>query len=125
MDKYIFNEDTRLWYELIGDYYFPCLTIPADEKQPVGMWGQRYKRYLKEYRPALYDALLLSGKLNSHLTEVDRQAREMFFQLVDQMAERESVTEQLKADNQMDWVRRMNSIRARTEEIIYTELIYY
>ena len=125
MDKYIFDESNGLWYELIDDYYFPCLTAPAEAEQAVGIWGQRHRRYLKEYRLALYDALLLSGKLNSYLTEVDRQAREMFFQLVEQMAERESVTEQLKAENQIEWVRRMNSIRVRTEEIIDTELIYH
>lgn len=67
MDKYIFDETNGLWYEMIGDYYFPCLTVPAEEEQPVGVWGQRHKRYLKEHRPALYNALLLSGKLNSFL----------------------------------------------------------
>ena len=81
-------------------------------------------RYIKAHRKAIYTGLLLGGKLNGYLTEVDRQAEEMFSQLIKQMAECESVTEQLKADNQMEWVRRMNSIRVRTEDIIYTELIY-
>ena len=77
MDKYIFDEDNGLWYELIGDYYLPCLTVPAEEEQSVGVWGQRHKRYLKEYRPALYNALLLSGKLNGYLADIDQQAQEM------------------------------------------------
>ena len=77
MDKYIFDEDNGLWYELIGDYYLPCLTVPAEEEQAVGVWGQRHKRYLKEYRPALYNALLLSGKLNGYLADIDQQAQEM------------------------------------------------
>lgn len=109
-------------YRQGGDYLLPNLAVPG--LAPVGIWGQRHLRYIKAHRKAVYTGLLLGGKLNDYLTEVDRQAEEMFLRLVNQMAERESVTEQLKADNQMEWVRRMNSIRARTEEIIYTELIY-
>lgn len=109
-------------YRQEGDYLLPNLAVP--ELAPIGIWGQRHLRYIKAHRKAVYTGLLLGGKLNGYLTEVDRQAEEMFLRLVNQMAERESVTEQLKADNQMEWVRRMNSIRARTEEIIYTELIY-
>ena len=77
MDKHIFNEDNGLWYELAGDYYLPCLTVPAEEKQSVGVWGQRHKRYLKKYRPALYNALLLSGKLNAYLAGIDQQAQDL------------------------------------------------
>lgn len=109
-------------YRQKGDYLLPNLAVPG--LAPVGIWGQRHLRYIKAHRKAVYTGLLLGGKLNDYLTEVDRQAEEMFLRLVNQMAERESVTEQLKADNQMEWVWRMNSIRARTEEIIYTELIY-
>ena len=124
MDKYIFDEGNGLWYELIGDYYFPCLTVPTEEEQPVGIWGQRHKRYIKEYHPALYNALLLNGRLNSYLADIDRQAEEMFLRLVNQMAKAEGVTEQLKADDQMEWVGRMNNIRSRAMEIVSNELIY-
>ena len=124
MDKYIFDEGNGLWYELIGDYYFPCLTVPTEEEQPVGIWGQRHKRYIKEYHPALYNALLLNGRLNSYLADLDRQAEELFLRLVKQMAEAEGVTEQLKASNQMEWVSRMNNIRSRAMEIVNCELIY-
>lgn len=108
-------------YRQEGDYLLPNLTVP--ESTPVGIWGQRRRRHLKEHRQALYTALLLSGKLNDHLSEINRQAEDMFSQLVGLMAEQEGITEKLKADNQMEWVRQMNSIRARTEEIIYIELI--
>ena len=89
MDKCIFDEDNGLWYELIGDYYLPCLTVPAEEEQAVGVWGQRHKRYLKEYRPALYNALLLSGKLNGYLADIDQQAQEMAETLIQKTAERQ------------------------------------
>lgn len=108
-------------YRQEGDYLLPNLTVP--ESTPVGIWGQRRRRHLKEHRQALYTALLLAGKLNDHLSEINRQAEDMFSQLVGLMAEQEGITEKLKADNQMEWVRQMNSIRARTEEIIYIELI--
>lgn len=110
-------------YEQQGDYILPNLTLPAEEKQSIGIWGQRHARYLKQHHRILYYNLLTSGKLNAHLAEIDRQAEEMFFRLVKQMAEREGVTEQLKADNQMEWVGRMNNIRNRVTEIIYRDLI--
>ena len=78
MDKYIFDKSNGLWYELVSDYYFPCLTVPAEEEQSVGVWGQQHKRYLKEHHPALYNALLLSGKLNGYLADIDQQAQEQF-----------------------------------------------
>ena len=105
-----------------GDYFLPDLSVP--ELPAIGIWGQRRRRYLKEHRQAFYTALLLSGKLNDHLSEIDEQAEAMFSQLVKQMAEQDGITEQLKADNQMEWVRRMNSIRNRVEEIIFHEYIY-
>lgn len=123
MDKYIFDENNGLWYELIGDYYFPCLTVPAEEAQSVGIWGQQYRRYLKKYRSTLYDALLLSGKLNSYLAEIDQQANAMFSRLVEQMAQRQGVTEQLKISDQMTWVGRMNNIRKVVEEIVHGEFV--
>ena len=107
-----------------GDYILPNLTLPTKEKQPIGIWGQRHARYLKRYHKILYYNLLSSGKLNAHLAEIDRQAEDMFFRLVEQMAELEGVTEQLKAENQMEWVGRMNNIRNRSLEVINTDLIF-
>ena len=123
-DKYIFNETNGLWYELISDYYFPCLTVPTEEEQPVGVWGQRHKRYLKEHRPALYNALLLSSKLNNYLADIDQQAEAMFSWLVEQMSKQEDITEQLKAECQMEWVQRMNNIRERSFEVVNQEIIF-
>lgn len=123
MDKYIFNENNSLWYELVGDYYFPCLAVPAEEKQSVGVWGQRHKQYLKEHRPALYNALLLSGKLNSYLADIDQRAQELFDTIIQHMAYVQSVTEMLKAADQMAWVGSMNNIRKVAEEIVCKELI--
>lgn len=124
MENRIYNEQNGLWYELQGDYYIPCLTLPEKENQPIGVWGQRHARYLKEHRKVLYVNLLTSGKLNTYLVGIDKQAEDMFFQLVKQMAEREGVTEQLKADNQVEWVGRMNNIRNQATEIVNAELIF-
>ena len=124
MDKYIFDESNGLWYELIGDYYFPCLTVPTEEEQPVGVWGQRHKRQLKECRPALYNALLLSGKLNGYLADIDRQAQERLDTVIEQMAQSQGITEALKVTDQMVWVGKMNNIRASAMEIVNKELIY-
>ena len=124
MEKVIYNEKNGLWYELQGDYYIPCLKLPEEEQQPIGIWGQRHLRYIKQNRKVLYLNLLTSGKLNGYLTDLDKQAEEMFSQLVKQIAEREGITEQLKADNQMEWVGRMNNIRSRATEIIGKEFIY-
>lgn len=124
MDKCIFDENNGLWYELIGDYYFPCLAVPTEEEQPVGIWGQRHKRYLKEHSSALYHALLLSGKLDSYLSEIDQRAQEMMDTIIQQMTEAQGITEALKANNQMAWIRQMNNIRNTAEEIIQAEIIY-
>ena len=124
MDKHIFNEDNGLWYELAGDYYLPCLTVPAEEKQSVGVWGQRHKRYLKEYRPALYNALLLSGKLNAYLAGIDQQAQELMDTIIQQMAEAQEITEAMKAADQMTWIGKMNNIRASAMEVVDKEIIY-
>ena len=124
MDKYIFNVTNGLWYELVGDYYFPCLTVPTEEEQLVGVWGQRHKRFLKECRPALYNALLLSGKLNGYLADIDQQAQEMMNLIVQQMAQAQGITEVLKSTDQMAWVGMMNNIRASATEIVNTEIIY-
>ena len=124
MDKYIFDENNGLWYELIGDYYFPCLTVPAEEEQPVGVWGQRHRRYLKEYRPAFYNALLLSGKLNGYLADIDQRAQELFETIIQQMALAQGITERLKATDQMAWVGKMNNLRASATDFVNTEIIY-
>ncbi|WOC33354.1 MULTISPECIES: TnpV protein [Caproicibacterium] len=107
-----------------GDYDLPCLSLPAEkENQLIGIWGQRHLRYLKQHRKVFYTNLLTSGKLNSYLADIDKQAEDRFLRLVEQMAEREGVTEQLKAENQMEWVGRMNNIRSRTMEIVNEEII--
>ena len=124
MEKVIYDEKNGLWYELQGDYYIPCLKLPEEEQQPIGIWGQRHLRYIKQNRKVLYLNLLTSGKLNGYLADLDKQADEMFSLLVKQMAEREGVTEQLKADNQMEWVDQMNNIRGRATEMVNTDLIY-
>ena len=123
MEKSLF-EQMGGTYTQQGDYILPNLTLPTKEKQPIGIWGQRHARYLKRYYKILYYNLLSSGKLNAHLAEIDRQAEEIFFRLIKQMANCEGVTEQLKAENQMEWVRRMNVIRERATEAVNTELIF-
>ena len=125
MEKYIYNEQNGLWYELQGDYYIPCLELPTEkEERYIGVWGQRHLRYIREHKKVFYTNVLTSGKLNDYLADIDKQAEDMFFRLVKQMDEREGVTEQLKADNQMEWVARMNNIRSRATEIVNNDLIY-
>ena len=109
-------------YRQEGNYLLPNLTVP--ERVSIGIWGQRRRQYLREHRKALYNTLLLSGKLDSHLADINQQADDMFSQLVEQIAEQESITEQLKADSQMEWVGRMNNIRSAVEEIVNTEIIF-
>lgn len=111
-------------YTQVGDYVLPDLKMPEEKTQPVGIWGQRHARHLKHHHKVLYMNLLTSGKLNSYLADIDERAEEMFSRLVKHMAEREEVTEQLKADNSMEWIRRMNSIRNRTVEIVNTEIVF-
>ena len=124
MKQHFTDEKKGIRYTLQGDYYLPDLALPAEEQQPIGIWGQRHLRHIKQNRRVLYTNLLTSGKLNSHLADINRQAEEMFSRLVKQMAMRESVTEQLKADNQMKWVARMNNIRSRASEIVNNDMIY-
>lgn len=124
MDKYIFDNNNGLWYELCDDYYLPCLKLPEQEQRPIGIWGQRHLRYIKKYRKSLYLELLTSGRLDAYLAEIDEQAKDMFFRLVKEMAECEGITEKLKAENQMEWVSRMNNIRNWATEIINNDLIY-
>ena len=124
MAKTIFEEMGGT-YVRQGDYFVPCLTLPTEkENKPIGVWGQRHKRDLREHKRATYTTLLTSGKLNSYLADIDGQAEEMFFRLVEQMAEREGITEQLKEDNQTGWIAWMNNIRSRAAEIVNANLIY-
>ena len=123
MEKYITDERTGLKYELVGDYYL----IAGDdepEQEPIGVWGQRHLRYLKEHRRVRYANLLTSGKMNAYLADIDRQAEELFLRLAKQTANAEGITEKLKASDQMEWVRQMNSIRNRAMEIVNAELIF-
>lgn len=122
MERYMFDEKNGLWYELVGKIYLPCVTAPI---APVlGHWGQLRRRHLREHQNGIYTGMLLSGKLDTHLMEIDTQAEAMFNRLVEEMVQEEGVTEGLKAIDQMSWVRQMNSIRARAAEIVRDELIY-
>ena len=124
MAKTIFEEMGGT-YVRQGDYFIPCLTLPAEkENKPIGVWGQRHKRYLQEHKRETHTTLLTNGNQNGYLADIDEQAEEMFSRLVKQMAEREGVTEQLKIADQMAWVKVMNNIRNRAEEIVYSNLIY-
>lgn len=123
MEKYIYDKNNGLWYELQGDYYIPCLKLPEQETKEIGVWGMRHMDYMKQHRKATYNRLSFEGKLNAYLCDVNTQAEKMFFELVNQMQVREGITEQLKAENQMEWVRCMNNISQRVNEIIYKALI--
>ena len=125
MEKHIYNEQTGISYTLHGDYYLPDLTLSDDEKcAEIGIYGQRYLRHIKQHKRALYLNLLTTGKLNGYLADIDKQAEEMLFRLVKQMAECEGVTEQLKVANQMEWVARMNNIQRRAAEFVNSNFIY-
>ena len=124
MEKYIYDNSNGLWYELHGDYYLPCLVIQYEEIHTIGIWGRKHQQYLKEHRPVLYSDLVLSGKLHSYLADIDTQARNKLHLLITQLAEKEGINEQLKAQDQIAWVGAMNNIRNRAEEIMLQELIY-
>ena len=124
MDKYIYDENNGLWYELQGDYYNPCFTLPAEEERPIGIWGQRHLRYLRECQKGTCTSLLTSSRLNSYLADIDKQATDMMFRLVEQMADKEGVTEQLKAESPMLWVGKMNEIQASAREVVNNTLIF-
>lgn len=125
MEQYIYNEQNGLWYELRGDYYIPCLELSAEkEERSIGVWGQRHLRYIREHKKALYTSLLTNGKLQSYLADVEEQAQELFDRLMKQRTEREGITETLKADNQMEWVQRMNALRSAVIETVNAEVIF-
>ena len=123
MKKNYFDEKTGIDYTLVGDVYLPNL-ISADTNYPIGIWGQRHKEYLKENHKLMYYNLMTQGKLNSYLHDVDVRAKEMYNTLIKQLAEQEGITEQLKAENQMLWVQRMNNITNQAREIVNQSLIY-
>ena len=124
MEKYVYNEQNGIWYELQGDYYIPCLVLDEEDTQPIGRWGKKHLRYIKEYRPVLYTVLLLGGKLSGHLAEIDARATEMYDLLMKQMTQKEGINEQLKAKDPMAWVGTMNNIRNAAEEIVNAEVIF-
>ena len=111
-------------YERKGDYLIPCIALPAEEEQPIGTWGQRHLDYLKQYRKVIYTNLLTSGRLGVYLTNIDRQAQERFERLIEDMKQAQGITEQLKAENALEWVQRLNNIRACAREIVNEEIIY-
>ena len=124
MKKHIYDESNSLWYELIGDYYIPVLTLSSEEQRPIGKWGRMHRDYLKEHHPILFNDLILRGRLWTYLADLNEQAQERLSLIIEQMKEAEGVTEELKASNQMAWVGAMNSIRNRAEEIVLREMIY-
>jgi hypothetical protein len=124
MGNRIYDEKNGLWYAKQGDYYLPELALPPEEEKPIGMWGQRHLQYLKENKQLVYLNLLTSGRLNEYLASVDEQAEDMFSRLVKEYADRQGVTEQLKAENQLEWVGRMNNIQICVREIVEREILY-
>lgn len=124
MEQYIYNQDNNLWYELCGDVYLPCISPAEDNITEIGKWGRLYLTYIREYKRVLYTNLLTTGKLNSHLSEIDSRANRMYEDLMKVLPEREVITEKLKAENPMEWVCCMNNLRNRVEEIVKNEGIY-
>ena len=124
MERFVTDERTGLKYELVGDYYLIAGDDEPEEDRPIGIWGQRHLRYLREHHRVRYANLLTSGELNAYLADIDRQAEELFLRLVKQMADAEGITETLKASDQMEWVRRMNNVRSRAFEIVEAGIIY-
>lgn len=124
MEKHITDEKTGISYTLHGDYYLPNLTLPAEKEKPIGLWGQRHLRYLKEHKRLVYLNLLTSGRLNEYLVSVDEQAEDMFFRLVKEYADRQGVTERLKEENQLEWIGRMGNIRACAREVVEKEIVF-
>ncbi len=124
MENRIYDESNGLWYAKKGGYYLPELALPSEEEKLIGIWGQRHLRYLKEHKQFVYLNLLTSGRLNEYLASVDEQAEDMFSRLVKEYAERQGVTERLKAENQLLWVQKMNNIQACVREVVNSEMIY-
>ena len=123
MENRIYDESNGLWYARQGDYYLPELALPLEEEKPIGIWGQRHLRYLKEHKQLVYINLLTSGRLNEYLASVDEQAEDMFSRLVKEYADRQGVTEQLKEEKQLLWIQKMNNIRACVREVVESNVI--
>jgi len=124
MDKYIYDDKNGLWYVLQGNYYIPCLILPTEKEQPIGLFGRRHLDYLKQHHRVTYTNLLTSGRLNAYLADIDRQAQERLERLIEDMKQAQGITEQLKAENALEWVGRMNNIRVCAMEIVNKEIIY-
>lgn len=124
MEKYKHDESNGLWYELQGDYYLPCLELPEEKHQPIGIWGRRHHEFIRRNKRIILSSLQISGELNGYLADIDQQAEEMFELLVKQIAGSEGVTERLKSDNQMVWVRKMNNIRSLALEIVNNKIVF-
>ena len=124
MKKYIFDTNNDLWYELKSDYYLPCFTLPKSQEKEICIWGIRHLEFRKSYRKSTYSKLKFEDKLNIYLYNINSQAEEMFNALIEQFKKSEGITEQLKAQNQMQWVSKINNLQQRTTEIINNELIY-
>ena len=124
MEKRIYDENNGLWYARQGDYYLPELALPPEKEKPIGLWGKRHLQYLKEHKRLVYINLMTSGRLNEYLASVDEQAEDMFSRLVKEYADRQEVTEQLKAENQILWIQKMNNIRVCVKEVVESEIIY-
>ena len=124
MKQYFYNQENRLWYELHGDVYLPCIRPAEDNTTTIGKWGRQYLTYIREHKRVLYTNLLTTGKLNSHLIEVESRAKQMYEDLMKLLPERENITEELKAENPIEWVRCMNNLKNRVEEIVNNEVIY-
>ena len=123
MEKFIYDENNGLWYELHGDYYIPCLKLPDEEQVEIGVWGRRHLEYIKNHRKGFYTSLILDCKLNRYLADINTQAEEMFDIVVKQFKLSEGITEDLKNDNQIEWVRLMNSIKIVAQELVYKEIV--
>lgn len=124
MKKQIYNEKNGLWYEMHGDYYLPCLTLPPEGNKPIGIWGQRHLQYIRQHKRSFYSSLLTSGKLNSYLVDINTLAGSMFDTLLEVYKQKYEITEELKSTNQMEWVQKMNSIREMIREVIFNDIVY-
>ena len=124
MENRIYDENNGLWYVKQGDYYLPELALPAKEETTVGIWGQRHLEYIRQYKRGFYLNLLTSCELNTYLADIDRQAQERFGRLIEGMKQAQDITEQLKAENALEWTGRMNNIRACAREIVGKEIIF-
>ena len=124
MENRIYDENNSLWYAKQGDYYLPEPALPPEKEKPIGIWGQHHLQYLKEHKQFVYLNLLTSGRLNEYLASVNEQVEDLFSRLVREYAERQGVTERLKEENQLLWVKKMNNIRACVREVVESEIIY-